>query len=153
KDVLLSPPAYLMQQIMTMNPMTFPFWFGGLIFYFGSAELKKYRSVGLAFIFTIAFFMITHGKDYYSIGAYVMMFAGGAVAAETLLEKRRMIAHQKLRVALKAACLILPPALILPVLPLVLPILPPDTFLRYQSHLPFEVPKTERSFVGASLPQ
>ena len=31
--------------------------------------------------------------------------------------------------------------------------LPIDAFLRYQSRLPFEVPKTERSFVGEALPQ
>ena len=36
---------------------------------------------------------------------------------------------------------------------MVLPVLPLDAFVRYQSHLPFEVPKTEKSFVGAALPQ
>jgi phage gpG-like protein len=38
-------------------------------------------------------------------------------------------------------------------LPLVLPVLPLETFVRYQSYLPFEVPKTEKSFKGAVLPQ
>lgn len=42
---------------------------------------------------------------------------------------------------------------VVPLLPLVLPVLPIDAFLRYQSRLPFEVPKTERSFVGTALPQ
>ena len=42
---------------------------------------------------------------------------------------------------------------ILAVLPLVLPILPIDTFLRYQAHLPLKGEKTERSFIGAALPQ
>ncbi|MGH9907932.1 MAG: glycosyltransferase, partial [Pyrinomonadaceae bacterium] len=38
-------------------------------------------------------------------------------------------------------------------LPLVLPVLALDAFVRYQSHFPFEAPKTERSFVGTPLPQ
>jgi hypothetical protein len=42
---------------------------------------------------------------------------------------------------------------VVPLLPLVLPVLPIETFVRYQSHLPFELPKTERSFIGESLPQ
>jgi hypothetical protein len=34
-----------------------------------------------------------------------------------------------------------------------LPVLPVDTFLRYQTYLPFEGEKTETSFAGAALPQ
>jgi len=86
KDVLLSPGTYLLQQIMTMNPFTFPFWFGGVIFFLWSREARDYRAFGWAFILTILFFMISHGKDYYSVGAYVMVMAGGAVATERLLE-------------------------------------------------------------------
>jgi 4-amino-4-deoxy-L-arabinose transferase-like glycosyltransferase len=32
KDVVLSPGQYLLQQVMMMNPVSFPFWFGGLLF-------------------------------------------------------------------------------------------------------------------------
>ena len=153
KDVILPPGRYLLQQVMTMNPITFPFWFGGLIFYFLSRDMRPYRVFGWAFIITIVFFMITHGKDYYSVPAYVMMLAGGAAAAERLLTGSRFAVHPKLRVILKTACLILPPMLVIPVLPLVLPVLSVDAFLRYQSHLPFEVPKGETSFAGAAVPQ
>src|SRR6185295_14470144 len=106
---------------------------------------KSYRNFGWAFVITILFFMITHGKDYYSASAYVMLFAGGAVATEALLAARPML--------LKPACFIWLLLGVVPLLPLVLPVLPIETFLRYQSHLPFEVPKTERSFIGETLPQ
>src|SRR5215510_7610355 len=36
KDVVLPPGKYLAQQIAMMNPITFPFWFGGLLYYFFS---------------------------------------------------------------------------------------------------------------------
>ncbi len=148
KDVILSPGMYLLQQVLMLNPVSFPFWFGGLLFYFFSREAKNYRNFGWTFVITILVFMITHGKDYYSAPAYVMLFAAGGVATETLVSVR-----PKLRTLLRTACFIWLALGVLPLLPLVLPVLPIETFLRYQSHLPFEVSKTERSFVGETLPQ
>ena len=148
KDVVLPPGKYLLQQMLMMNPVSFPFWFGGLLFYLCSRAAKRYRSFGLAFVITIGVFMITHGKDYYSASAYVMLFAAGAVATERLLAAR-----PRLQMLLKPACFIWLMLGVVPLLPLVLPVLPIETFLRYQSHLPFELPKTERSFIGETLPQ
>jgi len=148
KDVVLPPGKYLLQQILMLNPVSFPFWFGGLLFYLFSRDVKSYRAFGFAFVITILFFLITHGKDYYSASAYVMLFAAGAVATERLLATRA-----RLQMLLKPACFVWLMLGVLPLLPLVLPVLPIETFLRYQSRLPFEVPKTERSFVGETLPQ
>jgi len=148
KDIVLPPGRYLLQQVLMMNPASFPFWFGGLLFYFFSRHTNRYRVFGCAFVITVLFFMITHGKDYYSAAAYVMLFPAGALAAETLLAAR-----PKLKTILRPACFLWLMLGVLPLLPLVLPVLPVETFLRYQSHLPFEVPKTERSFVGEALPQ
>jgi len=148
KDVVLPPGKYLLQQIVMMNPVSVPFWFGGLLFYCFSRGAKSYRNFGWAFVITILFFMITHGKDYYSASAYVMLFPAGAVVTERLLAAR-----PKLQMFLKPACFIWMMLGVLPLLPLVLPVLPIEAFLRYQSHLPFDVPKTERSFIGETLPQ
>lgn len=79
-----------------------------------------------------------------------MLLAAGGVATERLFAR---VAREKLIPVLKAACFIWLIAGVVPLLPLVLPILPIETFVCYQSHLPFEVPKTEQSFVGAVLPQ
>ena len=150
KDVVLSPGMYLVQQILMMNPASFPFWFGGLLFYFFSHDTKNYRAFGWTFVIAIALFLITHGKDYYSAPAYVIVLAAGAVAAERLFEKS---ARHRWRTLLRTACFVWLMLGVLPLLPLVLPVLPIETFLRYQSRLPFEVPKTETSFVGETLPQ
>jgi len=150
KDVVLSPGMYLRQQILMMNPVSFPFWFSGLLFYFFSRDAKPYRAFGWAFAITIAFFAITHGKDYYSAAAYAIVLAAGAVAAERLLQTST---RPKLKALLRTACFAWLVLGVAPLLPLVLPLLPIDTFLRYQSHLPFELPKTERSFIGETLPQ
>lgn len=151
KDVALPPGAYLLQQVLMMNPLSFPFWLGGLLFYFVWREASSYRVFGWAFVIVIAYFMITHGKDYYSASAYVMLLPAGAVIIERLLAK--LSARPKLQALLKPACFAWLVLGTLPLLPLFLPVLPIETFLRYQSHLPFEVPKTEQSFVGETLPQ
>jgi hypothetical protein len=148
KDVVLSPGMYLVQQVLMMNPVSFPFWFSGLLFYFFSRAAKSYRNFGWTFLITILLFMITHGKDYYSAPAYLILLAAGGVVTEQLLTAR-----PKLGAVLRPACFIWLVLGVAPLLPLVLPVLPIETFLRYQSHLPFEVPKTERSFVGETLPQ
>ena len=153
KDVLLPPHKYLLQQVLMLNPVSFPFWFSGLLFYFFAHDGKDYRAFGWAFVITIGFFMITRGKDYYAAPAYIMLFAAGAVVTERLLGAASLSARPKLQTVSRLACFVW---LILGVgslLPLVLPVLPIDTFLRYQSYLPFDVPKTERSFVGETLPQ
>jgi len=147
KDVILPPGKYLVQQVLMMNPASFPFWFGGLLFYFFSREARNYRAFGWAFVITIIFFMVTHGKDYYAAPTYVMLLAAGALATE------RISVRPKLQAVLRPACFIWLLLGVVPLLPLVLPVLPIDTFLRYQSHLPFEVSKTETSFIGETLPQ
>ena len=151
KDVVLPPGAYLLQQVFMMNPVSFPFWLGGLLFYFLSRDLRQYRAFGWTFVITLAFFMLTHGKDYYSASAYVMLLPAGAVGAERLLG--RISTRPKLQALLRPACFAWLILGTLSLLPLLLPVLPIETFLRYQSRLPFEVPKTEQSFVGETLPQ
>ena len=54
KDVILSPGRYLLQQALMLNPASFPFWFGGLLFYFFSRDAKNYRNFGWTFVITIA---------------------------------------------------------------------------------------------------
>lgn len=147
KDVILPPGKYLLQQVLMLNPVSFPFWFGGLLFLLFAREVRIYRALGWTFLIAIVFFMVTHGKDYYVAPAYVILFAAGAVATE------RVFARGRLQAILRTACLLWLVTGVALLLPVVLPVLPIDTFLRYQSHLPFEVPKTEQSFVGETLPQ
>jgi len=153
KDVALPPLAFLKQQIMMTGPITFPFWFAGLLFYFFSRSAKPFRAFGWAFVITIAFFMVAHGKDYYSAPAYAIVFAAGAVAAERFLKKSFFDGWPRVRAILKPlafAWLILSVLLILPV---VLPILPIDEFLKFQERLGITHSSTEKSQIGGTLPQ
>jgi hypothetical protein len=152
KDIAYPPLAYLTQQIVMMNPFSFPFWLAGLLFYLFSCAAKTYRNFGWAFLITLAFFLISHGKDYYSAPAYPILFAAGAVATERLLS-RPVEQPSKWRAVLKPVCfawLVVGVGLLLPI---VLPVLPLDGLVRYLSHSPLRPKPTERSFVGTILPQ
>jgi Dolichyl-phosphate-mannose-protein mannosyltransferase len=152
RDVVLSPAAFLAQQILIMTPATLPFWLGGLWFYFSDAG-KKFRVFGWTFIFTIGFFMLAHGKNYYSAPGYPLVFAAGAVAAEKLLNKKHLEERTGMRAAFKVAMFGWLAMGILLLLPVVLPVLPIDAYQRYQAHLPFVVPKSEHNQDTATLPQ
>ena len=157
KDIAYPPVAYIGQQIAMMNPFSFPFWFRGLVFYFFSRGAKSFRAFGWAFSITFAFFLIAHGKDYYCAPAYPMLLAAGAVAAEKLLShpigQQTERTPSRWRTVLRPVCFAWLAIGIAVPLPLVLPLLPLDAFVRYQSHLSAQPKPTERSFVGAVLPQ
>jgi hypothetical protein len=153
RDVVLPPLAFLGQQVLLMTPLSLPFWLAGLGFYLFSREAKSYRSFGWAFLITIGFFLLAHGKNYYSAPAYPIVLAAGGVAAELLLKARRFELYPGMRTGLQAACFLWLILGIGPLLPVTLPLLPVDTYLRYQEHLPFEVPRSEHGHIGAALPQ
>jgi hypothetical protein len=153
KDIALPPLAFLGQQILMIGPMTIPFWIAGLVFYLFSRNAKSFRAFGWAFVITIGFFLMAHGKDYYSAPVYAIVLAAGALAAERLLARPHFESRQRLRAGLKRFAFIWLIAGVLLILPLELPVLPIESFLRFQAHLPIQSSRTERSQIGASLPQ
>jgi hypothetical protein len=153
RDVVLPPLAFLGQQALIMTPLSLPFWLAGLVFYLFSREAKAYRAFGWAFLITIGFFLLAHGKNYYSAPAYPIVLAAGGLACDLFLRTRRFESRAVLRASLEAACFLWLILGILPLMPVTLPVLPVDTYLRYQEHLPFEVPRSEHGHMGAALPQ
>jgi hypothetical protein len=153
RDIVLSPLAFIAQQILILSPHNFPFWLAGLLFYFFSRDAKPFRVFGWAFVFTTGFFLITHGKNYYPAPVYPLVFAAGAVTAERFLGAACFKSRPKFRGILKPVYLTWVILGTLPLLPVVLPILSVESYLRYQANLPFAVPRSERNHMGAALPQ
>ena len=153
RDVLLSPLAFFGQQVLIMTPPSLPFWLAGLLYYFFARDAKAYRAFGWAFLITIGFFLLAHGKNYYSAPAYPLVLAAGGVIAERFLAAPGFDGHARLRTTLRAGAFVWLIVGILPLLPVTLPILPVEVYLRYREHLPFEVPRSEHEHMGAALPQ
>lgn len=121
----IDPFRFLIDQLL-MNLPCFFIWLTGLFFTLSS---KQYRFVGLAYVFVIILLLIGHGKNYYALGVYPLLFAFGAVQ----LEKFTLIKRKWLRYAF----IIFPVAMGVYMIPIGLPIFPPkklaDTYV--QLHL------------------
>lgn len=144
KNVVLGPLQFVAQQILIVNPATFPVWLGGLIWLLVSRDGRQYRVLGLAYLITLIVFIVLKGKHYYLAPIYPMLFAAGAVAVERLCAVR----FRWLKPALVAAMV----ALAALIAPTVIPILAPEKLLAYMRAIHFEPPRTETSHTAA-LPQ
>jgi hypothetical protein len=82
-----------------------------------------------------------------------LVLAAGAVAAEKFLSKKHFEEGPRRRTAFEVGMFGWLAIGILLLLPVVLPVLPIDAYLRYQAHLPFVVPKSEHNQDTATLPQ
>jgi hypothetical protein len=144
KNVVLSPPQFVVQQILIMNPATLPLWLGGLLWLLLGREGGRYRLLGFAYLITLTIFIALHGKHYYLAPVYPMLFAAGGVAAEQLLPNPMRL----VKPVLAAAMIILGAT----IAPTVIPILPPEKLFGYMKAIHFEPPRTETSHTAA-LPQ
>ncbi len=145
RDVALAPAAYVLQQILTMNPVTFPIWLAGLAWLFFARDAKNFRALGWMFVVTFGFFMLARAKDYYTAPVYPIVFAAGAIAVERAIAATR---QGWLRPASIAILLAFGAHLA----PMAIPILSPANLVRYMRTLPYAVQANERSHQYAALP-
>ena len=139
RDVRLSAVAYFVQQIVMLNPLTAPVWIAGVIWLFAT---KRYRVLGWTFLVVFAFFFVTRSKEYYTAPVYPIAFAAGAIALES------MMVRTWARAAYAAAIIVAGAVL----MPFAIPILPIETYLRYQQRVPIPMQANERSHIGDRLP-
>lgn len=175
RDVARGPVAFIADQAMIINPILFPLWVGGLVWLFFAREGRRYRILGWAYVVMLALLIAMKSKNYYLAPAYPILFAAGAVAFERItgvikspgdnvqnqlntgtaggLRPQR---RRRFPVSLPlwtrwfyVALIILASAALAP---LSLPILPVESYIRYQKMLGFEPPKAENQPTGP-LPQ
>ncbi len=77
-----SPLEFLVEQILTMHPITLPLWLAGLYYLLFVRGGRTWQPVGLAFVILFVLFAIQNAKFYYLAPAYPMLFAAGGVALE-----------------------------------------------------------------------
>jgi 4-amino-4-deoxy-L-arabinose transferase-like glycosyltransferase len=142
RDVVLGPFQFVVQQILLMHPFAFPIWLLGLASLFVVRAWRQFRFLGWAWLATFAFFLLSHGKNYYLTPAYILLFAPGSV-----------VIAQKIRAPwVRASIVILLLAGGALLAPLTLPVLPPQQLAAYLDALPLTPPRTEVSHT-ARFPQ
>lgn len=145
RDLPFTPLGYIRAQIFLMTPVTLPVWLLGCLYFFFFREGKPFRVLGWAFVSVLVTFIMLHGKDYYATPAYPMVFAGGAIAIEQISTARHVGWLKPLSVALVLVGT-------LALLPLFVPVLSPEGFLRYQAKLPFKLQPDEKSMLEEPMP-
>ena len=140
KNVELPPLPFLGEQVLMMSPVNLLIWAPGLWFLLRG----RHRFLGFTYLVLLAVMMALHAKDYYLAPIYPMLFAAGGVFWEAITQAR----WRWVRVALPATVVVLA----LPMLPVALPVLPPDRVLAYQSFIGLNPPRTEAG-MQSLLPQ
>lgn len=117
----VSPTSFLLDQFLMNFPCVF-IWIAGLYFTIFK-ENGKYRVFAWAYLSIIALLLYFHGKNYYSLGVYPLLFAFGAVHLERFAAEHSRV--------WKFSFIILPFALGIFLIPLYLPLFKPEKLAAY----------------------
>jgi len=110
---------FLKDQFLMNLPCVF-IWIAGLYF---AATREKYRTFAWAFIFVLILLIVLHGKNYYSLGIYPVLFAFGTYHLESFTVRRYRV--------LRYAFVIIPFVIGTVFIPLALPIAKPSALDNY----------------------
>lgn len=146
KNYPISPLQFLIEQILFLHPLAFPVWLAGLAWFFFAEDGKRFQYLGGTYVVLFAIFVGLKGKSYYPVPAYPMLMAAGGVLIEQLVKwpRRRWLkfAFPSLLIAGGIATL-----------PFGVPVLPVETFVRYQNLLPLARSVQAERGRRAELPQ
>ena len=124
-----------------MLPASVPIWIAGLWRLFRS----PFRALAWAWLIAAALILALNPRVYYLFPAFPMLFAAGGVAFEEWLARPGLrwarVAYPALIVAMGAI-----------IAPTLLPLLPPETYIRYSRAMHIEQPRIENNKLGP-LPQ
>lgn len=148
RDVDVSILQFWGLELLFLGPLAAPLWLGGLAGLLALPSLRRYRALGLAWLVVIGLFLLlTHGShtSYYVTPAYPMLLAAGGVLTERLLSAPRARWAKPAWSGLLAVAGVL-------LLPIALPSLPPELYLRYTKALGLAQPRLENREASA-MPQ
>jgi hypothetical protein len=145
RNVDLDPLEFLVQQVTYQHPLAAPIWLGGLVYFFARPAGKTYRFLGWAYAISLAVLLAADGRPYYLSPAYPILLAGGSVWIEGALgaDKWRW-AKPCILALLGIGGAILAP--------FTLPLLPPESYIRYSKSLGIDQAPIETHELGV-LPQ
>jgi MFS family permease len=142
KNVVLSPGAFVLRQVMSMNAVFAPLWISGFAAPFVDARFSKMRFISVAFLLTFATMLALHAKDYFVSPLYGGAFAVGGAAFEAWVRQRWLRAgYVTAGVAFSAVAA-----------PMSMPILPPARLVAYMRALHIGSKPTE-TLRQSAIPQ
>jgi 4-amino-4-deoxy-L-arabinose transferase-like glycosyltransferase len=144
KMQVTNPASFLLEQVLNMHPFTLPIWVGGLAALFAGRRLREYRALGIVFLVVLAILLVNRtSRSVYLLAAFPMLMAAGSTWWEQRLTGRGA------RTAVLMLLLLIGGAI---TLPLAVPILPVDAYVRYSRALGLAPASEEKHDLGR-LPQ
>lgn len=143
----LSPLDFIAGQVLLNNPVAMLVWVPGLIALFFFRPFKPYRLLGFLYLGPFLIFLLNGtSKPEYLAPAYGVVWAAGGVWFERFMMRFRL---GSLITVGTYACITIVAMMLLP---MVLPILPVERYIRYADSLGFKPSSAEAKKVAA-LPQ
>jgi len=149
KNIVLNPLQYLLSNVLTLSPLTFPVWVAGLLWFLLAKDGLRFRALGWTWIVSFLLFVALKGKDYYLAPVYPMLFAGGAAAIEALFATYPEAAKRSWLKPVFAVCILLVGIVLWP---FAMPMMSVEKFIAYEKALGAAPKKTENTELS-QLPQ
>ena len=132
RDVPLGPVAFFGQEILTMHPLTLPIWLGGLWFFFFSPAGKTISRARMGMDFH-------GGGDRHDEPASLLPVSGVSGVVRRRRRPVGIVAGGRQWVKLAYPALMVATGAVLS--PLAIPVLPPETYIRYTKALHLQPPE------------
>lgn len=142
KNAPFSLSGFARALLLEPGPLVAAVWLGGLAWLLAGGRARPFRFLGIGGALYLALLLAARGKAYYFAPAMPVLLAAGGVAAERALRHGAARAVALVAVAVTSAA----------GLPLAIPLLPVETFVRYQAALGVKPEPLERKAYGV-LPQ
>ena len=129
KYASLTPWSFIAGQMILQNPLSFPVWMAGLISLLFGKTQRTFRPLGIIYVVSFLILILNgHTKAEYLSASYGMLFAGGGVAIERFIIRRGWgwLRPTSLAALIISGCVLAP---------FTIPLLPVETFIRYQAAL------------------
>ncbi|MBU1707432.1 glycosyltransferase family 39 protein [bacterium] len=141
-----SPIAFFFEQILLMNPITFPIWMLGLLFLLFAKKMKPFRVLGIIYLTVFLILVLNRtSRASYLAAAYPILFAAGALNIADFFKKQNMAWLKSVSISLLVIGGIA-------LAPFGLPVLPVETYIAYAKKIGIEPPSEEKKELG-KLPQ
>jgi 4-amino-4-deoxy-L-arabinose transferase-like glycosyltransferase len=132
RNVAFNPLSFFGQETLAMLPATLPVWLAGLWYLLFHRDGRHYAALAWAFIIASALILTMNPRVYYLFPAFPMLFAAGSVAIE----------RWRVRWIRPVLCVLLV-AMGALIAPTMLPVLSPETYIRYVHATGLEQPRVE----------
>lgn len=145
KYVLQSPVDFFKSMVLMANPVTFPIWILGLYYLVFNKSIKSFRLLGIIFLAVLLILLVNpSSKASYLSAAFPVLFSGGCLYIEKLLEKKKIFWPKPVVIVLLS--------LSIWVAPLVMPILPVEKYIKFARAVGMKPSTSEKKELG-ELPQ